>query len=220
MRFAGLAEIEAYWELLRAGRAAPARADIDPRGIEAALGQAFIADGSAEGPCRLRLAGREACAAMGMELRGMPLEALILPADRAGFGALADQVLAGAARVEIDLCAPRCGAAPPLLARMIMLPLTGPTGVIDRMLGGLSIPGLAAGDDNGATACGAPRRFLVAGQQLRPAARSSGAGTASTAATKPELAESAAPFERAGERPARLRPTRAPHLRLVEPDRP
>ncbi len=215
MRFAGLAEIEAYWEALRAGRQAPSRTEIDPRGIEGALAQAFIATGSSDGPCRFRVAGREARAAMGMDLRGMPVDALILPADRAGFSALVGRVLSDAARAEIDLCAPRCGAAPPLLARMVMLPLAGPDGGIDRMLGGLSIPGLAAGDDYSAAACGAPRRFLVTARQLRPPAAP---GAASAPA--PELAEPAAAFAHQSDTGVRLRPTRAPHLRVVEPDRP
>ena len=49
--------VEAYWTALRGARLVPSRSEVDPRGIEAALDRAFVAERIAPGVARLRLAG-------------------------------------------------------------------------------------------------------------------------------------------------------------------
>jgi len=220
MTFPGLSQIEAYWEALRGTARAPARLQIDPRGLEPALDRTFLAealpDPDRPGPrrppvVRFRLAGQLLCDAMGMEVRGMPLNALVQPSDRPALTALIDRVLREGARVTVHLVAPRAGTQPPVAARLLMLPLADRAGRLTRILGGLSAPGLPA-----AIPGAGPRRFLVTGHDtLPPADLQDGTGRRGTA-RPPEpaagLSEPEAPFTPA----PRLRPTGVPHLKLVE----
>ena len=80
--FPALREVEAYWSGLRDGRAMPARADVDPRGIQSALEYAFILERIAPGVARFRVAGMHLNDLMGMEVRGMPLTAMFVPEGR------------------------------------------------------------------------------------------------------------------------------------------
>ena len=77
--YAAIAQVEAYWEALRGTRIVPKRSEIDPRGIEGALENAFIVERVAPGIARLRIAGSHLNDLMGMEVRGMPLTALFNP---------------------------------------------------------------------------------------------------------------------------------------------
>lgn len=68
-----VADLRAYWDELRQGRAVPTRADVQPAGIGDGLDYAFILERIAPGAARFRLAGRHLVDLMGMEVRGMPL---------------------------------------------------------------------------------------------------------------------------------------------------
>jgi len=59
-----------YWDILRAGRPAPDRAEIDPRGIAPILGDTFILEGNRDGSLPYRLAGSRLCMLFGRELKG------------------------------------------------------------------------------------------------------------------------------------------------------
>ena len=78
-RFAMLAEVRGYWEGLRKGSDLPRRDEIDPRGIVGALENTFLLERVAPGVARFRLAGMQLHDLMGMDVRGMPLTALIGP---------------------------------------------------------------------------------------------------------------------------------------------
>jgi hypothetical protein len=150
-----LGQILAYWQALRAGRPAPApaRAEVDPRAIAGALDFALILEqpaADADGvrpPVRIRLAGRHVCALMGMELRAMPLHALIAPVFRHG------------STLDIGLVTP-AAEAPRLSARLILLPLADDTGALGRALGGLRADGLTGAP---------PRRFALTARGARMA---------------------------------------------------
>lgn len=63
MRFSGLSEIRAYWEALRGTAPMPGRLDFDPRGIERALPQAFLAARrDPKSALEIRIAGQQICA--------------------------------------------------------------------------------------------------------------------------------------------------------------
>jgi hypothetical protein len=160
-----LGQILAYWQALRAGRPAPARAEVDPRAIAGALDFALILEqpaADADGvrpPVRIRLAGRHVCALMGMELRAMPLHALIAPPDRDRFAALIAPVFRHGSTLDIGLVTP-AAEAPRLSARLILLPLADDTGALGRALGGLRADGLTGAP---------PRRFALTARGARMA---------------------------------------------------
>lgn len=205
--FPAIAQVEAYWEALRAGRAMPERGDVDPRGLEAALANAFLLEPVAEGVARIRLAGRHLSDLMGMEVRGMPVSALIVPEARETMARAIATLQAGPGAAVLELDSDRGIGRPPLDARLFMAPLSENGRPAARFLGALEARG-AIGR--------APRRFAVATMRIRR----TGAGTpgaseeialpaAPAASRDPGLAEPAAAFAAA---PA---PQRR-HLRLVK----
>ena len=153
-RFAMLAEVRAYWEGLRTGPDLPRREQIDPRGISGALENTFLLERVAPGVARFRLAGMQLHDLMGMDVRGMPLTALIDPTGRSRLSAQLETVFADPGALEVRLDAERGISRPALEARMLLLPLTGLRGTVDLALGCLAIHG-ALGR--------APRRFAISG---------------------------------------------------------
>lgn len=148
-----LAQMRAYWEALRVDGALPARAAVDPRGIADLLDRCLLAERIAPGMARLRLAGMALCDLLGMDLRGMPISALILPEARPAFAAALDRVFTGRCIVDLDLVTERSLLRPALSARLLLLPLTGRDGQPDRAIGAMVLDGAP-----GRT----PRRFAVA----------------------------------------------------------
>ncbi|WP_319823689.1 PAS domain-containing protein [Thalassovita sp.] len=187
-RYPEIVEVEAYWNALRGSRLVPGRLEIDPRGIEGALACAFIVERIAPGVARVRLAGSQVNDLMGMDLRGMPLSALIAPQHRKRCADYLDELFCAPARLTMDLSAERALGKPRCDGRMVLLPLTDGENRITRALGVLPITG-AVGR--------APRRFTLQAQRLAPL----------TGAT---LLRQATPPPR----PAQDTP-RPPHLRLV-----
>lgn len=198
-RFSALAEVQAYWQALRgADGAMPRRSAIDPRGIAGALEASFIADRVAPGMARFRLAGMALCDLLGMDLRGMPMTALIDPPSRDAFALAVETVLSGRAAATLTLEAERGIGRPALQGRMLLLPLARTDGSPGLALGCLAMEGRI-----GRT----PRRFALArvvetGLDLPPDAAPAPRQPA------PGLAEPDAPFTPA--------PPRRGHLRLVK----
>lgn len=161
MQFPCLQEIRAYWEALRNGRAAPARSEVDPRGIERSLEYAFILERIAPRVARFRLAGSHLNELMGMEVRGMPVTAFFAPSMREQAADLLEGVFSGPVTLELALRAEAGIGRPSLEARFLALPLRSDLGDMNRALGCL-------------VACGrigrAPRRFEIAGTRTAPIA--------------------------------------------------
>jgi len=156
------AQMRAYWEGLRKGREVPARADIDPRGLETSLEYAFILERVAPGMGRFRLAGMHLNDLMGMEVRGMPLTALFTPEGRKRVADATEAVFSGPAVAELVLSAEAGIGKPPMTARMLLLPMKSDMGDVTRILGCL----IAEGQGIGRT----PRRFLVEAAHVEPVA--------------------------------------------------
>lgn len=162
MRSIALSTLRAYWEALREGDALPRRSRIDPRGIDNALDIAFIAERIAPGIARLRLAGRQIEDQMGIDVRGMPLSALIAPPARAGFAATLEQVFARPAVAELALAAEPGAQPPQRTGRMLLLPLAAEDGACRLLLGAMALwpaPDVLADE---------PRRMMVLASELRP----------------------------------------------------
>ncbi|MDZ7908755.1 MAG: PAS domain-containing protein [Gemmobacter sp.] len=118
-----IAEMRGYWESLRDGAALPSRAEINPRGIRGALSGAFLVEQIAPQSGRIRIAGQNFTDLLGMEARGMPLSAMFDPPARAAFGPLLAQVFDARAIVDLQLDCETGIGRPPIIGRMILLPL-------------------------------------------------------------------------------------------------
>jgi len=217
--YAAISQVESYWEAVRGARLLPKRSDIDPRGIEQALENAFILERVTVGIARLRIAGNHLNQVMGMEVRGMPLTSFFTPAARAIVAEQLEVVFQTPAICSFSLTSAAAAGRPALEARMILLPLKSDLGDVSRVLGCM----VAKGDIGTA-----PRRFDVVKKNVLQIA----AGTLPMRGTindppvekqpDPELtqqlqtgmAEEQAAFDAA--KPKRS----APYLRLVKTDNP
>ena len=217
--YAAIAQIESYWEAIRGTRLLPKRSDIDPRGIELALENAFILERVAPGIARLRIAGTHLNDLMGIEVRGMPLTTFFAPEARAEVADLLETVFQTPAMGALRLTSAPGPDGDRLAARMVLLPLKSDLGDVSRVLGGLVSRG-AVGT--------APRRFTVQSREIRtivagvPIAQTSpGASPGQPALPAPQrgLAETPAPFEAKPSVPGATSPRRRPpYLRLVKSD--
>lgn len=152
-------ELRGYWEGLRQGRAIPARADVEPRGIRRALDYAFILERIAPGAARFRLAGRHLIDLMGMEVRGMPLCAFMNTSSRGRLSDVLESVFRGPQIAEVQLDSPASYGRPGLTGRMIFLPLRSDLGDVTRALGCLVAEGeIGQG----------PRRFDLVSDEVFP----------------------------------------------------
>jgi len=137
----GLHALHAYWGDLCRGPYLPRRTDIDPRRIEAVLPNAFVLERIAPGLARFRVAGAHLADLMGMDVRGMPVSCLIRPAGRERFANALTRLFEGPATLDLWLTAsvgPLRGAQG---GRMMLLPLLGDAGAVDRALGCLVTTG-------------------------------------------------------------------------------
>ena len=158
-RTADLTSFEGYWASKCPDGDIPYRSQIDPRGIEAFLSNAFVCERVASGMARLRIAGMHLSDIMGMEVRAMPLSCLIAPQDRERFASGLVELFDRPARVTVALEAEGGFGRPALTGRMLLLPLRSDMGDVSRALGCLVVQGPI-----GRT----PRRFRIAGIETRP----------------------------------------------------
>jgi len=73
--------LHAYWDRLRAGRAAPERSELDPGAIRTILGDVMILEVGGPHRYAVRLAGTRICALMGRELKDRAFAEAFSPAD-------------------------------------------------------------------------------------------------------------------------------------------
>ena len=194
-----LGQIEAYWEGLRKGRIMPSRGEVDPRGISGVLEHAFILERVARGIGRFRLAGMHLNDVMGMEVRGMPLTALILPESRDAMNEALATVFDEPAIVRLSLTSDTGLGRAQMDAKIILLPLRSDLGDVSRVLGGFVANGKIGR---------APRRFAITSES-----RQTLIGFGDSSAPKPRTHRA--------ERPSgdgQRRPVGRPHLVLVQPD--
>lgn len=153
---APLDEIESYWrDLLETQGIAPSRAEIDPRGFSKALSNCFVAEAITPRHLRLRLTGQHLSEVMGMDMRGMPLSALMLPDSRPQLERMLGEAMAGKPTpLRINLFAPPRFGQPALYGGMVLLPLRNEAGAPQRMLGAFATVGKPGR---------APRRFRILG---------------------------------------------------------
>ncbi|RCW88674.1 PAS domain-containing protein [Paracoccus lutimaris] len=198
-----LGDLRGYWESLRQGRAIPARADVEPRGIRRALDYAFILERIAPGAARFRLAGRHLIDLMGMEVRGMPVCSFLNTSSRGRLSDVLESVFRGPQIAEMRLDSPASYGRPGLVGHLLLLPLRSDLGDVTRALGCLVAEGEIGQN---------PRRFdlvedhefpvIPGAKVLEPSASAAGFSEpplpfrAGPATEKPALPADASPEER------------------------
>ena len=85
-----LRHLGSYWQSLRHARHIPARNEIAPQGVDAALPYAFILQRVGPGVARMRVAGQKIHELLCMDARGMPVSVLFAPNSREQLRALVD----------------------------------------------------------------------------------------------------------------------------------
>jgi hypothetical protein len=216
--YAPLHQVRAYWDGLRGTDLIPRRRLIEPHGLRDALAHVFLIERIAPGQARFRLAGTHLTQVMGMEVLGMPLSAILVPASRDGARALVEAVFAGPSVVELALESDRGLGRPALQGRMILLPVGDDDENCDRALGCLVTEG-----DIGR----GPRRFAITRQRTEtvlprppvPPARQAPAFAEDQRAFTPP-AHPAPAFSVTDPIPARVQPPPRgkPQLRIVRND--
>ena len=148
-----------YWERLRAGRPCPYRAEIDPRDMDGDARHLFVLEDLGQGNLRFRLAGTALIDAFGYELRGMSARSIMAGRARASFVALIAETLAEPGVGYARLFAPD-GVT---VWEVVLLPLRGNFGQIDRLIGCLH-PVSGRTPDAGDV----PLRFTIDAMSIRP----------------------------------------------------
>lgn len=113
-----------YWNVLRAGRPVPHRAEIDPIAIKNRLPDTFILEFDEHRALRFRLAGTNICAIFARELRHLPFSQIWCPEDRTTIGALAEATLQQRTIVLTEAEA-RTGQGRCVPFEILLLPLDG-----------------------------------------------------------------------------------------------
>ena len=210
--YAPLHLVRAYWDGVRGADLIPRRRLIEPHGLRDALAHVFLIERIGPGLARFRLAGTHLTEVMGMEVRGMPLSAILAPASRDGARVLVEAVFAGPSIVELALESDRGLARPALQGRMILLPVGGDDDLCDRALGCLVTEG-----DIGR----GPRRFAITRQRtepVRPRPPSPEARPAPAFAEEPRVFTPPVPPGPQTDAPAPRPPRGKPRLRIVRND--
>ena len=141
MKASPLKELREYWSELRAGRMVPLRSEIDPREIAGTLEFSFIVERIEPGVVRFRLAGAHLNDMMGMEVRGMPLTAILSPESRNDFKDHLESLFMKPETQQHRLKS--ADPSRPLDATLLLLPLKNDMGEVDRAIGCLISEGQA-----------------------------------------------------------------------------
>ena len=136
-----LADLERYWHALRGARLLPARTEVDPARIDAALPYSFILERIAPGVGRMRVAGQRIGDYLGMEARGMPLCAMFAAESKERVQGYLEQVFLLPALIELPLISGWGLGRPRLSGRMLLLPLLDTNGAVTRALGAIRTEG-------------------------------------------------------------------------------
>ena len=152
----------AYWERLRAGRPCPYRAEVDPRDMTGDARHLFVLEDVGKGNLRFRLAGTALIDAFGYELRGMNARSIMDGKARESFVALVSETLA-----EPGVGYARLHASDGVTVwEVVLLPLRGNFGEIDRLIGCLH-PVSGRTPEAGTETGDMPLRFTIDEMSIR-----------------------------------------------------
>ncbi len=148
-----------YWNSARGALEVPRRNDIDPRAIGPLLPYTFILEEIAPGVSRFRVAGSHLADLLGMDVRGMPLSACILPGGRGDLADAMERVFSESAVFRAMITSPGQMRRPELHGELLVLPLRDEMGDVTRAIGCLITRGQI-----GQT----PRRFELSDARVDP----------------------------------------------------
>lgn len=137
MKNATTRTLHAYWDRLRAGRAAPERSDLDPGAIRTLLGDVFLLEMAGQARHTVRLAGTRICTLLGHEWKGRVFDEPFPDGDRREIQLLLDGVCAAATPVVAGVVGETADGRR-LDLEMLILPLRHRGRTHARLLGSLS----------------------------------------------------------------------------------
>jgi hypothetical protein len=138
MRHKNSLELYNYWTSKRGGRPAPSRTDIEPGDIRRLLPDVFICELSGKDQLTFRLAGTGLCNLYGRELKGCSFGEMWLDSGMRNANRTGVAVASGAIPAVLSLDG-LSQSARVLHAEMLLLPVLGPTGAHDRLIGLASV---------------------------------------------------------------------------------
>lgn len=124
-----------YWNATRTGADIPLRSEIDPRGIAGMLSKTFIIEQIAPGLGRFRVAGTHLADLLGMDVRGMPISAMMRPGSRDELSEGLRKIFDMPGILRAALSAPGEFRRPELEAELLILPLRDDRGEVTRAIG-------------------------------------------------------------------------------------
>lgn len=127
-----------YWNAKRGNRPAPARSDIEPSDIRTLLPHVFICEIAAGGQLAFRLAGTAICSLKGKELKASLFSELWFRDGQRNIERTAQAVVSHSTPAVLSVDALSSGARM-TSAELLLLPVRGPTGANDRLIGVLSV---------------------------------------------------------------------------------
>lgn len=127
----------AYWDRLRAGRAAPERGDLDPGAIRTILGDVFLIDVADRSGHAVRLAGTRICSLLGREWTGRCFAEPFAAEDHVELAGLVDTVADAATPALVGVVGETADGRT-LDLEMLLLPLRHRGRTRARLLGSLA----------------------------------------------------------------------------------
>ncbi|MGD9868911.1 MAG: PAS domain-containing protein [Hyphomicrobiales bacterium] len=137
MEHATSRQIYHYWNLVRGGRKAPERFEIEPAQIAGALPQTFVLECASYRRYPFRLAGTRICTQFGMEMRGTDLMELWTGDDREAADTLLHNVVEECAAAVLVFDSLREDGRS-LRSEMVLLPLLHGSRKVNRIIGAIS----------------------------------------------------------------------------------
>ncbi len=137
MKLAASRELHSYWNLLRGGRSAPERSEIDPSAIRGVLADTFILEVDSFKRYPFRIAGTRTNSLFARELKGGAFLDLWQESEQAEIAAIVASVADEAIAVLAGV-ATRPEGLQPLDLELLLLPLRHHGRTHARILGGLS----------------------------------------------------------------------------------
>lgn len=137
MKNATTRALYAYWDRLRAGRAAPERGDLEPGAIRTLLGDVFLLEMSGQARHSVRLAGTRICTLLGQEWKGHAFDGPFPAGDRREIQNLLDGVCATATPIVAGITGETADGRQ-IDLELLVLPLRHRGKTHARMLGSLS----------------------------------------------------------------------------------
>jgi hypothetical protein len=132
-----LSGLEAYWRRISQLEPVPDRQDVSSDGLDRALPHTFVLERVAAGVARFRVAGQALFDLAAAEPRGMPISALFEAGARSELAERLETVFAGPSILGCPVRLARGRGRTRGTGQMLCLPLRGPTGAVDRIMGAL-----------------------------------------------------------------------------------